>query len=421
MLSEAELHPLKIRLHAGERQKAERGERHQALPVGLERPRDGSVLLLPDEEIRARLSRVFRKFEALGSARAVMRYLQQASLPLPTRPLQGPAPHEIIWQPASASRVLAILHHPAYAGAYGYGRKTADPPQRPPGQGRAGQVRRPLAQWPVCLQGLYPAYIRGEQYLNNQARLRDNQHRYQADPPGVPRQGHALLHGIVVCGRCGARRRLRYSGPHGEYPVYECNIDRHAYDRPRCQAVRALGLEGEVERLLHTALEPDKLARALSTLEPLEPEAEALQRQGHLRLERARYEAERARRQYNALEPEHRRVARSLQRQGEERLRSAEALEQAYPPWGAQQQFMLTEDGRQAILALGQDLPRVWYAATTTSADRKPLLRRVIRSVIVDAKRVPGPLWCQINWQTGATSDYWFRRHVQPSLPNGRS
>lgn len=412
MMSEAELHQLKIRLHAGERQKAERGELRLGLPVGLARQRDGRVVLNPDEEIQARLRLVFQKFEELGSARAVMRYLQRQNLSLPTRPRQGPEPHEVLWQPASTSRVLAILHNPAYAGAYVYGRMTLDPTRRQPGHPHSGLVHRPLAHWPVCLQGRYPAYIAWDRYLANQHWLVDNQNRYQADRHGVPRQGQALLQGIIRCGRCGALMQLRYSGPEGQYPVYRCAVARHEYNQPSCQEVRALALDAEIERHLFAALEPDKLALALATLEQFEQENAALQHQWQLRLEHARYDTERAGRQYNAVEPEHRLVARSLERQWEDTLRALEALEQAYQHWAARQAITLTEADRQAILALAEDLPGLWHAPTTTPADRKYLLRLVIQNVIVDAKAEPGCIRYRLVWQTGAIGHYVVRRNV---------
>lgn len=359
MMSEAELHHLKLRLQAGERLKAERGELRLPLPAGLERQRDGAVIRTADEEVQARLRLVFDQFETLGSARAVLRYLQRQQLLVPTRPLRGPAP-EVQWQPASNERVLAILHNPAYAGAYVYGRRTHDPQRRRADHPTSGLVRQPLEQWPVCLQGIYPAYISWEQYLRNQARLQANQSRYDADHPGVPRQGHALLQGLVRCGRCGGRMRLRYSGPQGQYPVYECGIAKQRYNHPRCQEVRALPLDAAVEQHFLAALAPDRLAVALATLEQFEDEARALQRQWQLRRERARYEADRAQRQYQAVEPEHRLVARSLERQWEEKLRALDELEHGYRRWAAQQSMTLTETDRQAILALGADLPTLW-------------------------------------------------------------
>ncbi len=412
IMSEVELHHIKMRLHAGERHKAERGELRQGLPVGLERQRDSQVILHPDAEIQARLQLVFEKFEELGSARAVMRYLQQAGLPLPTRPPNGPGPHEVVWQPARASRVLAILHNPAYAGAYVYGRTSAEPTLRANGQPRRGQVRRPMSQWPVCLPNVYPAYISWEQYLRNQARLLENQNRYQQERHGVPRKGQALLQGIILCGRCGARMRLRYSGPQGEYPVYECTLAHHQYGQPRCQEVRALRVDAEIERLLLHALEPDKVALAVAAYAQAEREADGLQRQWQLRVERATYEVERAQRQYQLVEPENRLVARSLEQQWEEKLRAREAVEEAYQQWRTHQQKTITNSDREEILRLGEDLPSVWHAPTTTNADRKQILRLVIQAVVVDSKREPGQVWCRIIWQTGAMSEYTFRRNT---------
>ncbi len=413
MMSEAELHQLKLRLHNGARHKAERGELRQALPVGLVRLRTGEVCLHPDEEVRARIGLVFQKFKELGTAKAVVRYLDRAGLPLPTRPLRGPAPHDLVWQRPHSSIVLSILKNPAYTGTYVYGRTTRDPARRKPGRLYSGIVRFPVDKWSIVIHNVYPGYISWDEFLANQAQLSANQSRYQEDKHGVPRKGQALLQGIAVCGRCGARMRLRYSGPQGEFPVYQCSDTQNEYGGSRCQEVRALGLDAEIERLVLEALAPDQIALALAALEQLEQEYESLRKQWQLRLERAQYDAARARRQYDAVEPENRLVARTLERQWEDKLRQAEKVEQDFQTWLHQQRLELTPADRRDILALGEDLPRVWQASTTTPADRKRLLRLIVKEVILDQRRERGKVWFQINWQTGANSEHWITRRVR--------
>src|SRR5260370_30031922 len=224
MMSEAELHHLKQRMHAGARHKAERGELRQGLPVGLARGLGGEVILNPDEEVQARIRLVFEKFREIHSAGGVMRYLQETRLPLPARPLHGPAPHEVVWQPASTSSILDILHNPAYAGAYVYGRRT-----RASAHPRRGRVQHPIDKWDICLHNRYPAYISWEEFVANQAQLYANSLNYREERPGVARKGQALLQGIVRCGRCGSLLRLHYSGPQGEFPVYRCSADQSQF------------------------------------------------------------------------------------------------------------------------------------------------------------------------------------------------
>ena len=392
MMSEAELHQLKKRLHTGALNKAARGELRKPLPVGLVYLPHGEVALQPDEEIQARIRLVFAKFQELKVAKAVMRYLQGENLLLPSRPLRGPAPHEVLWQPVRSGMVLAILKNPAYAGAYVYGRQTNDPSRRKPGHPRSGIVRRPIDEWPIVIHNLYPAYITWETFLANQAQLAANQNRYREDRPGTPKKGQDLLQGILRCGRCGAQMRLRYSGDQGEFPVYECSYAQSEYGAPRCQEVRGLGLDAEVEHLVLEALAPDKIALALAALEALEEEYAALKRQRELHLERLRYEARRAERQYDAVEPENRLVARTLEKSWEEKLRALENAEQEYQIWVAQQRLELTATDRQVIIALGSDLPQVWRAPSTTAADRKQILRLLVKEVIVDQKRADGSL-----------------------------
>jgi len=411
IMSEAELHQIRVRLHQGERQKAARGELRLPLPAGLTYDGAGAIVLNPDEEVQARLQLVFAKFEELGSARAVMRYLRAHHLPLPVRPLLGPAPHAVVWREADSARVRAILQNPAYAGAYVYGRRQTEPIRRRPGL-RPTSTKVAVGAWEVCLRAAHPGYIGWEAFMANQTRLSENVNRYGAGRPGAPRRGLALLQGIALCGRCGRRMGLRYSGPRGDYPVYGCRVDRDQSAGPLCQEVRAQPVDNVVAQVLLDALAPDRIAIAVAALEQIEAQAQQLERQWGLRRERARYEAERARRQYDAVEPENRLVARALERVWEEKLRALEAVEQDHARWQREEPLVLNDTDRLALQNLGENLPRVWNAATTSAAERKRLLRFVVREVVLDQKRTRGQVWLKLVWQTGATSEHCVQRRV---------
>ncbi|WP_119153647.1 recombinase family protein [Caldimonas tepidiphila] len=410
IMSEAELHQLRLRLYQGELQKAARGELRLPLPAGLVRGPGGETVLNPDEEVQARLRLVFTLFRALQRAKAVMRELRRHDLALPVRPLWGPSPHQVVWMPATAFRVVQILQNPSYAGAYVYGRRRADPLRRS-SIGRSATVRVPVEQWAVCLHDAHPGYIGWEEFMANQERLASNVASYARQRQGAPRQGVALLQGIAICGCCGRHMGVYYSGARGDAPVYRCSLDRSDDNSPHCQEVRALVVEAEVERLVLAALAPDQIALAVEAVGQLEAEARLLEQQWTLKRERARYEAERARRQYDAVEPENRLVARSLEGVWEERLRRLEEVEQAYEAWRRAQATALDDAARAEVLGLAQDLPRVWQAAT--AQERKRIVRLVVREVVLDQKREQGMVWFRLIWQTGAVSEHRLQRRVQ--------
>jgi DNA invertase Pin-like site-specific DNA recombinase len=412
IMSEAELHQIRIRLHQGELQKAARGELRTALPSGLSHDRVGRIVLNPDEEVQARLRLVFAKFRELQSARAVLLYLHRNVLRLPVRPLLGPAPHELVWRDASNSQVLYILHNPAYAGAYVYGRRMTQPAQRGT-RGRPTSVKVPLGEWKVCLQSAHAGYISWEEFMSNQKRLLDNANSPKVGRRGAPRKGAALLQGIASCGRCGHRMSVRYSGPNSDYPVYCCRADQEQTMTPLCQEVRALPVDELVAQVLLDALAPDQIKIAIAAMDQMTHEAQQLEQQWSLRRERARYEAERARRQYHAVEPENRLVARSLERAWEDQLRAVDAVEQEYHQWRQQDPVALEAEDLKALEALASDLPALWHTPTTRPEERKRILRMIIQEVLLDQKRSRGQVWVKIIWQTGATSEHQMLRRVQ--------
>lgn len=407
MMSEAELHHIRMRVYEGLKHKAERGELKLSLPVGLERLRSGEIVLHTDEEIQARIKLIFDKFKELASARAVVKYLRKHLLNVPSRPKLGPEPHEVIWVAASARSIYHILKNPAYAGAYVYGRTKLDPTRHRQGIPKSGLVVLPIEEWQVCIKDFYPAYISWQQYLGNQQVLNTNQYRYEQGKIGATRTGQLLLQGIVLCGKCGARVCVRYPGVK-RYPYYICCRNAKERGERNCQGFSAVRIDAFIEEQILNALEPDKIEIALAAFKELEREDKVVKKQWLLKIERAKYQATRAQRQYDSIEPENRLVARNLEKNWEEKLRELQKIEQEYENWINQYSQTITEENKQQLLELGENLPKIWYANTTSSADKKKIVRLVIKEVIVDRSREKEKIWIQINWQTGAISQHWL-------------
>jgi hypothetical protein len=301
------------------------------------------------------------------------------------------------WAPPATARVLVMLHNPAYAGAYVYGRcptRAGDPPTRP---------RRPqrvaMAEWSVCRRDAHPGYLSWEAFCRNQERLADNRTFRREEARGAPREGAALLQGIARCGRCGRPMYVRYRDSH-HTPSYDCLHLHSQHMGPRCQEVRGDVVDEAVAGAFLEAMQPAQLEISLATLSQIEARARQIDHQWEEQIERAQYEADLARRRLMAVEPEHRLVARTLEREWNEKLAQLERLRreaERRPPAAA---GLATGAERAQILALAQDLPAVWHAETTHPGERKQLLRCLIRDVTLT--RGETAIRVGIRWQTGA-------------------
>ena len=201
-MSEVELHLIRQRMASGRLAKAGRGELAVPLPAGYARRASGEVALDPDEQVQAVIRLVFRLFDELGTVHAVLRFLVEHQVQIGMRERSGPGKGEVAWRAPHQQGLAGMLRNPAYAGIYAYGRSRTDPSRRLPGHAHSGRVRRLEAgQWLVRIEGALPAYISMGQYERNQARLAAN--RARADAAGAPRNGPALLGGLVTCGICG--------------------------------------------------------------------------------------------------------------------------------------------------------------------------------------------------------------------------
>jgi DNA invertase Pin-like site-specific DNA recombinase len=403
-MSEAELHWLRSRLLGGKLEKARDGRLRFRPPTGLVDDAEGRIVLDPDGQVRHTIRLVFDLFEQSGSALAVVQHFAAHHLRCPNR-LWGGARHgELVWGPPSHSRVLAILHNPGYAGAYVYGRtKTRSaslPGEDPRVKGRTRKVRP--EDWPFLIPGHHPGYITWEQFRQNQHQLDENRTSRAEDRRGAVREGVALLQGIVRCGRCGRRMSVRYLKD-GTIPSYECNSIHSHFAGATCQTMRGDGIDAAVARAFLEAMRPAQLEVSMAALDRVADQARQLDRQWQLTLERARYEAELARRRFLAVDPENRLVGRTLEREWNERLAEVEHLERdaaLRPPLAAR---LVLPDERRRILALAQDLPAVWHAATTPQVDRKRLLGYLIKDVTLG--RGVTTIRVAVRWQTEACTE----------------
>jgi DNA invertase Pin-like site-specific DNA recombinase len=384
-MSEAELHFIRARLRGGILSKARRGELITPLPVGLAYDAAGHVILDADTAVRGAVAHLFATFEATGSATACVKAFNAAGLSFPWRHRMGPRKGEIDWKPLAHHVVLRILHNPRYAGAFTFGRHRD---ARLPG-GKLSRTVLPREEWISFIPGAHPGYITLDQYDANRARLTANAAAHGTDrTAGPPREGPALLQGIIICGTCGQRMTVRYhQRGDQQVPTYVCQRDGISHGRRICQAVPGAGLDQQIGRLLIATPTPLAVEAALTVTAELEhraAEADAL-RAAHV--ERARYHADLARRRYLAVDPANRLVADTLEAGWNTALRALSQAQDAYDHARKHDTGQLTDAQKTRIQQLVTDLPAIWDDPATPARERKRITRLLLTDVTVTRTR----------------------------------
>jgi len=405
-MSEAELHILAGRLQESKRAAALRGELRFPLPVGYVYDDEGETILDPDEEIRTTLAEVFLAFEATGSAYGVVGRFRERRFP--RRAYGGAWAGTIHWGFLTHSRVLSILSNPAYAGTYVFGRFHSRRIVDGDGTIRTKTMELAREKWPVVIQGHHPAYITWDTFLANERRLAANHTRNGERPP---REGAALLQGMVICGGCGRPMSIIYSS---NRPSYDCTHSRSNHTKtPACRSVTAALVDGIVGERMLAAVTPKQIAMALSVAEEVTDRRARSTRALDLQLERARYEAARAERAFHLCDPENRLVARSLEQRWEEKLSFQAEAEAAL---AAAQAATVPLPLRPELEALASDLPFLWKAPTTSPRDRKRLLRTLVADVTLMSEAGP-KVRVGIHWRTGAMEESMVFRSMPRQTP----
>ena len=395
-MSEAELYILAGRLQESKRAAARRGDLRFRLPVGYVHDVDKRVVMDPSEEVCSAVAGVFAAFDIAGSAYGVVGLFK--GRPFPHRVFGGALGGDIRWGPLTHARAVQILSNPAYAGVYVYGRCHSQRSVNPDGSLRTKTGKRPRQEWPVVIPGHHDAYVTWETFLANEKRLAANDNRNGARPP---REGSALLQGIVFCGACGRDMATNY--PFGQ-PVYDCTHSRADHAKTNgCRSVRAEIVDGEVVKRVLAAISREEVQLALAAAEEVHTREASRSRALELQVERARYEAGRAERAFSQCEPENRLVARTLEHRWEEKL---QVLAEAEAAQAASWQGRLVLPPREELEALVENFRGLWAASTTTCRDRKRILRAVVADVTLISKPSPDDtILIGIHWRSGATEE----------------
>jgi DNA invertase Pin-like site-specific DNA recombinase len=398
IVSEVELHTLRGRLIAGVQQKAQRGDLALALPAGLLRHDDGGVVKDPDRAVQQAITLVFQTFLERKSANQVVRLLRDQGLRLPRRHRN----RDTVWRTPTVAAVLAILRNPAYAGTFAYGKTQT---QVPPGGGRPQQRRRPLSEWKVIVHDRYPAYVTWETFERIEAILDDNYAAYEHHRRrGGPRQGAALLQGMVYCGRCGHKMMVQYKGGN----EYLCNYLRGQTQAPVCQRLPADPVDQQVVAAFFEALAPAELDLYDHALAQRRQQQQEVDRAQQYALQRLEYEADRARHRYEQVDPAYRLVAAELERRWEAALQALQEAQEQYTRvrQAPEEDVALAMPPalREALGTLGQSLPTLWHQDTLSRAQRKALLRCLMEKVVLD-RQAPDTIATRIVWRGGAVSE----------------
>ncbi len=377
-MSEAELHVLRARLHGGALNKARRGELRLPLPIGLVYDRDDCPVLDPDQQVQRALRLLFDTFARTGSACATVKTFRQQGLQFPRRPRHGPHKGELLWGELEHTRVLQVLHNPRYAGAFVFGRTQ----RRPTLDGRTPVRRLPQDQWQVVLPDCHAGYISWEHFEANRRQLAENAKACGGERKSPPREGSALLQGLVMCGRCGERMTVRYTTVAGQsVPHYVCQRRGIEQSEPICQHIPGSSIDAAVGQLLLETVTPLNLDVALAVEQEVQSRVEEADALRYQQVERARYEAELARRRYFSVDPDHRLVAGSLEADWNAKLRALQNAQTEYERQCQTNRRLLDDQQKATIQALATDFQRVWQDPQLPHRERKRLVRLLIEDV----------------------------------------
>ncbi len=381
-MSEAELHVLRARLQGGIRNKARRGELFVRPPMGFVYNAEEKLVPDPDQQVQQAVRLLFETFRRTSSAMATVKYFAAQGVQFPRHVYSGPNKGDVVWAGLEHSRALRILHNPRYAGAFVYGRTHT----RKTVEGDWVIEPVPREEWEVLIREAHTGYIDWEEYEQNQLRLRDNCQAYGKDRrKSPPREGPALLQGLLVCGRCGKRMTVRYHSRRGQLvPDYICQREGIEHGEAICQHIPGAAIDEAIGNILVEAVTPVTLEVALAVQQELQSRLEEADRLRQQQVERARYEAELARRRYLRVDPDNRLVADSLEADWNNKLKLLSEAQEVCERQRTQDRKLVDDEQRAAILALATNFPQLWREPSTADRERKRMVRLLLEDITLN-------------------------------------
>jgi len=407
-MSEAELHMLRMRLQGGILNKARRGELQTPLPIGLVHDElTDKVVLDPDKQIQESLQVLFRTFARTGSAVATVKAFRKQNLLFPRRTRVGPSKGKVLWGELTHSLVLRVLHNPRYAGAFAWGRHRV----RQKANGRLAIKALPREEWTALIPDAHAGYISWEQHERNLQQLRDNSAAHGGDRRrSPPREGPALLQGLVICAKCGQRMTVRYrTYRERQYPTYVCQRAGIEQAQPVCESIPGSSVDKAVGELLIATVTPVALEVSLAVQEELQAQLDEADGLRQKRVERAREEAEIARRRYMRVHPDNRLVADTVEAEWNAKLRAVSTAQEEYERKREEDRRNVDDEQRRRILALATDFPKLWRDPAVPERERKRMVRLLVEDVTLHKGDV---LTVQVRFRGGANQTLTLLRPV---------
>lgn len=408
-MSEFELSLFRQRSHEALLQKASRGELYFTVPIGYIVSKDDRCEQDPDERVRAGVHLVFDKFAEMRSARQVMLWFRHEGIMLPSVKY-GAQGREVVWKLPVYNTIGLFLTNPIYAGAYAFGRTTTETYFENGRARKKGGKRLEQVRWHTLIKDHHQGYISWSTYERNRSQLNENANmKGLMTVRGAPREGRSLLAGLLRCGRCGRKIHVAYGGKKGMVIRYFCRgIDGHA--RERCTAFGGLRVDAAVEDMILKVIQPASIEAAIRAAERTNSVGEEKRESFELALRQAEYEAQRAHRQYDAVDPENRLVAGELERRWNDTIAKVNECKSALDDLSSLSESKKEHLSFEDLSHLAEDLPLIWRSELSDMRTKKMIVRTLIKEMIADTDKNPGMIQLTIHWHGGDHTVVGVRR-----------